>query len=149
VSFDPNYRNIMTADFDETLRYVAGRADVIKVSDEDLSGLFRVADLAEGLARLRALNPVAPILLTRGAAGAEMHVAGRVLRQPSPAIEVADAVGAGDASVGGLLYSLMSQPDADWGTHLRFAVATGAAACLEAGAVTPPLLSVKKLLKQI
>lgn len=149
VSFDPNYRNIMTADFDETLRYVAERADVIKVSDEDLSGLFRVTDQAEGLVRLRALNPMVPILFTRGAAGAEMHVAGRVLRQPSPAIEVADTVGAGDASIGGLLYSLMSQPNADWSTHLRFAVATGAAACLEAGAVPPPLVSVERLLEQM
>jgi fructokinase len=78
-----------------------------------------------------------------------MHVAGRVLRQPAPPIEVADTVGAGDASIGGLLYSLMSQPDADWGAHLRFAVATGAAACLQAGAVPPSLPSVEKLLEEM
>lgn len=149
VSFDPNYRNIMTAEFDETLRYVAARADVIKVSDEDLLALFRVAEPAEGLARLRALNPAAAILLTRGVAGAEMHVAGRVLRQSSPAIEVADTVGAGDASVGGLLYSLMTDPAAEWDLHLRFAVATGTAACLESGAVPPTLASVQKLLTRM
>ncbi len=149
VSFDPNYRNIMTADFDATLRHVGAQADVIKVSDEDLRGLFRVGDAAEGLSRLRALNASAPILLTRGPAGAEMHVPGRVVRQGPPAIKVADTVGAGDASVGGLLYSLMSEPGAGWETHLRFAVAAGAAACLEAGAVPPTLDSVQQLLKQM
>src|SRR5207342_3468990 len=32
VSFDPNFRSIMTEAYDSTLRYVAERADVIKVS---------------------------------------------------------------------------------------------------------------------
>ena len=41
VSYDPNFRNIMTAAYDPTLRHIAARADVIKVSDEDLLGLFR------------------------------------------------------------------------------------------------------------
>lgn len=149
ISFDPNYRNIMTEGFDPTLRYVAERADAIKVSDEDLRGLFRTDDVAGGLARLRGFNASAPILLTRGAAGAEMHVGSRVLHQPPPAINVVDTVGAGDASVGGLLYSLMMQPHADWDVHLRFAVAAGSAACLQAGAVPPALSSVNALLKKM
>ena len=147
ISFDPNYRNIMTEAFDSTLRHVAERADVIKVSDEDLRGLFRTADVAEGFSRLRELNPSAPILLTRGAEGAEMHVASNILRQAPPPIEVVDTVGAGDASVGGLLYSLMTWPDADWKAHLKFAVATGTAACLQSGAVPPCLPAVTGLLK--
>jgi len=149
ISFDPNYRSIMTEAFDSTLRYVAERADVIKVSDEDLRGLFRTDDTSKGLVRLRALNPSAPILLTRGAGGAEMHVGSRVLRQAPPAIGVVDTVGAGDASVGGLLYSLMTQSDADWDVHLRFAVAAGSAACLQSGAVPPALSSVNALLQKM
>src|SRR4249920_1066824 len=98
VSFDPNFRNIMTAAYDSTLQYVAERADVIKVSDEDLVGLFRTERPAEGFARLRAINPVAPILLTRGSEGAELHLPARVLVQRPPPIEVVDTVGAGDAS---------------------------------------------------
>jgi fructokinase len=73
VSFDPNFRNIMTAAFDPVLRYVAQRADLIKVSDEDLCGLFRTTDAARGLVQLRAINPAATILVTRGAQGAELH----------------------------------------------------------------------------
>ncbi|HEX7810412.1 MAG TPA: carbohydrate kinase [Burkholderiales bacterium] len=149
ISFDPNYRNIMTEAFDATLRYVAQRADVIKVSDEDLRGLFRTDDAAEGFAGLRELNPGAPILLTRGAEGAELHAGSKVLRQAPPAINVVDTVGAGDASVGGLLYSLMTRPDAGWGEHLKFAVATGTAACLHAGAVPPTLSSVTGLLRKM
>jgi fructokinase len=146
VSYDPNYRNIMTTNFDRTLEYVASRADVLKASDEDLRGLFRVTDPAEGLRRLRALNPKAPILLTCGSGGAAMYVGERILRQSPPAIEVVDTVGAGDASVGGLLYSLMSHDETDWEMHLRYAVAAGAAACLEAGAVPPTLDAVERLL---
>jgi fructokinase len=145
VSFDPNFRNIMTQAYDETLRYVASRADVIKVSDEDLLGLFRVDDPAEGFRRLRAINPTAPILLTRGAEGGELHVSGTVLAQRPPSIDVVDTVGAGDAAIGGLLYSLMATPEAGWAAHLRFSVAAGAAACLRAGA-TPPTL---RLVRQV
>jgi fructokinase len=149
VSFDPNFRNIMTAAYDDTLRYVGMRADVLKVSDEDLVGLFRTDDPAEGFARLRAINAAAPILLTRGAEGAELHLAGKVLTQRPPAIEVVDTVGAGDASIGGLLYSLMSAPDAGWDAHLRFSVAAGAAACLRAGATPPTRELVDQVLQRM
>jgi len=149
VSYDPNFRNVMTAAYDDTLRYVAARADLIKVSDEDLTGLFRTQSAAEGLGRLRAINAYAPILLTRGAEGAELHFGGDVLKQSPPNIAVVDTVGAGDAAVGGLLYSLMQQPSADWAVHLRFAVATGAAACLQAGATPPTLASVEQVLAAI
>jgi fructokinase len=149
ISFDPNYRNIMDASFDATLARIARRAHVIKVSDEDLRGLFRTADSEAGLARLRSFNPAATILLTRGAQGAELHAGGRVLRQAAPPVRIADTVGAGDASVGGLVFSLMRHPDADWQAHLRFAVATGSAACLQPGATPPALSAVEDLLRQM
>ena len=146
ISYDPNFRNIMTDSYDETLHYVAARADVIKVSDEDLIGLFRTEHPTEGFTRLRAINATAPILLTRGNEGAELHLSGGVLKQRPPPIEVVDTVGAGDASVGGLLYSLMTQPGAAWPAHLRFSVATGAAACLQAGATPPTLALAERVL---
>ena len=149
VSYDPNFRNIMTEAYDETLRYLAQRADVIKVSDEDLVGLFRTADPARGLASLRAMNPTVPILLTRGADGAELHLPDNRLVQQPPVIEVVDTVGAGDASIGGFLYSLMTTPASGWAEHLRFSVATGAAACLQAGAAPPPLALVERVLEKM
>ena len=149
VSFDPNLRNVMTRAYDETLARVAHISDVIKVSDEDLRGLFRTEDTDRALAQLRALNPQATVLLTRGAEGADLHTAGQSYHQACPRVEVVDTVGAGDASAGGLLYSLMKQPRADWETHLRYAVAAGTAACLQPGATPPTLTAVKDLLEKI
>jgi fructokinase len=149
VSFDPNFRNIMTEAYDPTLRYVAERADVIKVSDEDLIGLFRTERPVEGFARLRAINPTAPILLTRGSEGAELHLPGTVFAQRPPLIEVVDTVGAGDASIGGLLYSLITEPAGGWTAHLRVSVAAGAAACLRAGAAPPTLALVERVLAEM
>ena len=149
VSFDPNFRNLMTPAYDATLARVARLADVIKVSDEDLRGLFRTQDPQSALAQLKALNPQAAILLTLGAEGAEVHAHGQRLRQASPPVEIVDTVGAGDASIGGLLYSLMNRPDADWSTHLRHAVAAGTAACLQPGASPPTLAAVEGVLAKM
>jgi fructokinase len=149
VSFDPNFRNVMTPAYDATLAHVARMADVIKVSDEDLRGLFRTPDQADALARLKTLHPQAAIMLTLGADGAELHTGKQLLRRASPPVEIVDTVGAGDASIGGLLCSLMNHPGADWSTHLRFAVAAGTAACLQAGASPPTLGSVEAVLAQM
>ncbi|HWA14276.1 MAG TPA: carbohydrate kinase [Burkholderiales bacterium] len=149
VSFDPNFRNLMTPAFDRTLEHVARCADAIKVSDEDLRGLFRTSDVPDALRALRAFNPSAPVLLTRGAEGAALYSGGEAFTQAPPAIEVADAVGAGDAAMGGWLYSLMSNPGAGGREHLRFAVAAGAAACLNAGAVPPDRTSIQRLLQRM
>ncbi len=146
ASFDPNFRNLMTASYDATLARVARLADVIKVSDEDLRGLFRTRDAGAALAQLRALNPQAAIMLTLGADGAELHAGGRRLHQASPPVKIVDTVGAGDASIGGLLFSLMNRADADWTAHLRYAVAAGTAACLQAGATPPTLAAVEAVL---
>jgi fructokinase len=61
-------------------------------------------------------------------------------------VQVADTVGAGDASIGGLLYSLMAR-EGGWGEHLRFALASGAAACRFPGGHSPSLEEVEALLK--
>lgn len=149
VSFDPNFRNVMTPAYDATLARVAGMSDVIKVSDDDLRGLFRTDDAVGALAQLVALNPQAMVLLTCGAAGAELHAGGQSFRQACPRIEIADTVGAGDASISGLLYSLMSRPQVDGAAHLRFAVAAGSAACLQPGASAPTLKSVEAVLAKM
>ena len=146
ISYDPNFRNLMTARYDATLARVAGLADVIKVSDEDIAGLFRTDDRQLAMAKLKSLNPSAAILLTLGAQGAELHAQGQISRQASVQVKVADTVGAGDASMGGLLFSLMTHRASDWRTHLRWAVAAGCAACMQSGAVPPPLPTIESLL---
>jgi fructokinase len=134
ISYDPNFRELMDERYDSTLAAMAALADVIKVSDDDLRGLFRCADADAAFARLRDMQPQALYLFTRGAAGASLFQGRDAWTSRPPAIEVIDTVGAGDASLAGLLASLMLYPGRAGGEHLARAVAAGAAACLVAGA---------------
>jgi fructokinase len=148
ISYDPNFRALMDERYDPVLRRMAALADIIKVSDEDLCGLYRCHDPEPAFAALRALNPGATVLYTRGADGASLHTPDGEWRQAAPRISVADTVGAGDASIGGLLYSFMRMPHATPRERLRFAVASGAAACLAPGASPPALAQVTRLFEQ-
>jgi fructokinase len=146
ISYDPNFRALMDERYDATLRRMVALADVVKVSDEDLQGLFRCDDADAAFADLRAMHPQATFLYTQGAQGARLFRDGDAWQASAPKVDVVDTVGAGDASIGALLYSLMSSPSHDGATHLRFAVAAGAAACTAAGATPPDLATVEKLL---
>jgi fructokinase len=145
ISYDPNYRNLMDERYMPTLQRMAALADVIKVSDDDLRGLFPGIGLDAALQRLRAFNPSAWCLLTRGGEGASLfHGAQRVDAQ-APKVEVVDTVGAGDASVAGLLHSLARHPCRPLQAHLHAALAAGSAACLQAGATPPPPAAMHRL----
>ncbi len=146
LAFDPR---VLPRDWTRSVEWVhcgGISADVVKVSDEDLRGLFRTQNRQSALAQLNALNPRAVILLTLGADGAELHAQGKRLHQESATVEIVDTVGAGDASIGGLLYNLMHRPDSGWSAHLRRAVAAGTAACLLPGAAPPSLAAVERVL---
>jgi fructokinase len=146
ISFDPNYRNLMETGYEPILARMAALADLIKVSDEDLHMLFRGIPEADALAQIRAMNPQASVLVTRGSSEAALYVGDEVYRATPPQVQVADTVGAGDASIGGLLYSLMTR-EGGWPGHLRFALAAGAAACRFSGAHSPTLEEVEDLLR--
>ena len=145
ISYDPNFRIVMDQAYDPIFQRMARLADVIKVSDEDLCGLFRNDDVDAAFATLRSWNPQATYLHTKGAQGAALYRDGIIWQASPPRIKVIDSVGAGDASIAGLLYSLMFRPVAHGGDHLRFAVAAGAGACLAAGAAAPDLALVERL----
>jgi fructokinase len=147
ISFDPNYRNLMEHGYEPILRRMAALADLIKVSDEDLRLLFKTSDEASALAQLRTLNPAANVLVTRGPETATLYVGDSTFEGRPPRVEVVDTVGAGDASIGGLLFSLMSAPQRKWPEHLAFALAAGAAACRHSGAHSPTLDEVVALLE--
>ena len=138
ISYDPNFRAVMDARYDAILARMMAVADLVKVSEEDLRGLFRTENEDEAFLRLRSMNTAAPILYTRGGEGAALHVGEQVWRAVPPAITVIDTVGAGDCSLAGLLCSLLHSPEAGWGAHLRASIAAGTGACLAAGATPPP-----------
>ncbi|WP_233859117.1 carbohydrate kinase family protein [Paraburkholderia sp. HD33-4] len=138
ISFDPNYRDLMAGPaYRSTLRRMAELASYIKVSDEDLRGLFPELDEATALAQLRAWAPTASILLTRGAEGMRLFTAREVLFQPAFATQVIDTVGCGDACFGGWLASLLARPDASFASHLEFSAACAAVTCARQGAYAP------------
>ncbi|MFY7863330.1 carbohydrate kinase family protein [Roseateles sp.] len=150
ISYDSNFRAAaMNKRYDETLQAMCRLADLIKVSDEDLRGLFRSDSIDAGLAQIRAWNPRALLLLTQGAEGATLWQDEQVFRARPPQIEVVDSVGAGDASMAGVLLSLMQAPDAEPCKHLRWAVAAGAAACQSAGASALSRAQIEALLPQV
>jgi fructokinase len=86
------------------------------------------------------------VLVTRGLDTALLLDGAAVIEAKPPRVAVVDTVGAGDASIGGLLFSLMSAPKRGWAEHLAFALAAGAAACGHAGAHAPTLDEVVALL---
>lgn len=138
ISYDPNFRSPpMDASYDDTLEQMCRVADVIKVSDEDLRGLFRVADHRRGLAQIAAWNPGAWLLLTRGAESATLYHGEEECTARPPVVDVVDTVGAGDSALAGLLDSLMRNAGASAEHHLRWALAAGAAACTAPGFAPP------------
>jgi fructokinase len=144
ICFDPNYRNLMEdPGYRDTLARMARIADYIKASDEDLACLFPGRD---GLRELRAMAPRAHVLHTQGAAGMQLLLEGRELFQPSLPVKVADTVGAGDASMGGWMASLLARPEAPPEAHLAFAAATAAVVCGHSGAYAPTRDEVEALL---
>lgn len=138
ISYDPNFRAPpMDASYDDTLEQMCRLADVIKVSDEDLRGLFRVPDHRSGLAQIAAWNPGAWLLLTRGETGATLYHGVEEASARPPPVAVVDTVGAGDSALAGLLDSLMRNAGAPAAQHLRWALAAGAAACTAPGFAPP------------
>lgn len=148
IAYDPNFRVAMDEGYDDLFRQMVALADVVKVSDEDLTGLFRHHDQAAALATLRQWNPLAWVLYTRGAAGAQLLVGEAAWQLAPPAVAVVDTVGAGDASMAGLLASLWQTPLAAPAQHLAAAVASGSAACGVAGATIPLRSAVDALCQQ-
>jgi fructokinase len=145
ISFDPNYRNPMERGYRPMLETMAALADVIKVSDEDLRCLFRTGEAA-AIDALRAMNHEAAILVTRGGGAATLFAGDETIEATPPRVDVVDTVGAGDASIAGLLFSLMTRSRLSWRGHLTFALAAGAAACRYAGAHSPSVDEVAALL---
>ncbi|AFZ65639.1 carbohydrate kinase family protein [Deinococcus peraridilitoris] len=146
VVYDPNFRAPEAVAYQETFEAYLQLADLVKVSHEDLAGLLPHLSPDEALAHLRARRPDATILLTLGEHGARLITRDADLHHGGYEVRVADTVGAGDASIAGLLYAVLktdrSPPD-----RLAFALACGAAACTQSGAHAPSLSEIHGILQ--
>lgn len=109
VSFDPNLRKPLWSSLDEAKsQMLAGirEADIIKLSDEELTFLTDCGQIADGLAALRKQNDHALFLVTLGERGsiyATTNFSGSV---PPVRVQAVDTTAAGDAFFGAFLYGL-------------------------------------------
>jgi fructokinase len=147
IAFDPNFRNAMRdATYRPTFELIAGLASHIKVSDEDLEGLFPGMTSREALAELRALAPDAEILFTRGADGLSLIRGAEVLDAPACRVEVVDTVGCGDASMAGWITGLLLHPEMPAPCRLTHIAAVAATAAMHAGPYAPTAQEVEALM---
>jgi len=108
VMLDPNIRPGFIRDeatYRARLDAMLSRADIVKVSDEDLHWLMGAGDVTELAQALRARGP-AVVIVTEGAQGARAFHAGGVAHAAANRVEVVDTVGAGDTFNAGLLAAL-------------------------------------------
>jgi fructokinase len=150
VSYDPNIRLNVEPDlahWTDTVAWMAGRAQVIKVSSEDLEllrpGVAHQAVVADWLARGCAL-----VVVTHGGQGAEAFTARDSVAVQANVVTVADTVGAGDTFQAAMLTWLAEQglltPEglrsvsaAQLRALLAFAAAAAAITCTRRGADMP------------
>lgn len=149
ISFDPNWRNLMGSQYREQIfPTVTALADMIKLSDEDLRHIYPGLTETQAVNEIRAINSYAQILLTRGEYGMALYTCDSYYEQSAYVVEVADTVGAGDASMAGWLAAeLLGIFDLQ--ERLRFSAACASISCSYSGAHAPAMAEVKKLLSTV
>lgn len=110
VSYDPNARPGFLPRWPDVAR-IAARADLVKMSDEDLA-LLRPGEPVSAVAHeLLAAGRTDLVVVTRGGLGAQAFAAGGSgVEAAAPRTEVVDTVGAGDSFMAALLAVLL-----EWG----------------------------------
>ncbi len=107
VMLDPNCRPSATADptaFRARIERLVRRADVVKVSDDDLRFLAPDVEPASTIEHLLE-NGVRVVLRTHGSRDVEIRTRSARAEVAVPTVEVVDTVGAGDVFAGGFLAS--------------------------------------------
>lgn len=146
VCYDPNFRSAYADQQRRALPLYLPHTRLLKVSEEDLSGLFPGRRPHDTLLELRHEYPQLSILLTLGQGGAQLleaaHSGSSAVKHPGFVVDVADPVGAGDACIAGLLYATVVTPQLAPAERLAFAQACGALTCTRRGAYAPSLQEV-------
>lgn len=147
VMLDPNCRPSATRDaaaFRSRVDWIGRRADVVKVSDEDLRFLDPGATPDSAIDRFLEAGAAA-VLRTDGGRSVEVRTATERVSVPVPVVAVVDTVGAGDAFGGGFLaawaISGRTRPDLlnlAWVAEaVRFAIRVASLTCTRPGADPP------------
>lgn len=109
ISYDINARPAITGtgpDLLDRVERMAGIADIVKASDEDLEALYPQLDLVKAARRLLSLGRPVAVVVTRGAEGALWVRHDDHVEIGSRTVEVADTIGAGDTFGAALIDAL-------------------------------------------
>jgi fructokinase len=112
ISFDPNFRKDLWKERISTFIALAKQgmalADFVKVSDEELTIITGMNNLAEGANALHQLG-ARVVAVTLGKEGTYLSVGQTSEIVPSVKVQSIDSTGAGDAFVGATLYQLAKE----------------------------------------
>ncbi len=153
VMVDPNCRpSVMTSSdvFDRTLQAVLERADVVKVSGDDLAFIYPSIETHDAAVRLQRESG-AVVLFTDGARSVHVLTESDDVVLEVPRVTVVDTVGAGDSFSGGFLAQWLSKGlgRADVAnldevlSAARFGIAVAAITCQRPGADPPNVQEVE------
>ncbi len=109
ICYDPNIREAARLEDGKTREALFenfAAAHLIKASDEDLAFIFGKLSPGECLKEIRKVNPAAPLVVTRGAAGVMAFVPEGKIELPAEPVKVVSTVGAGDAFNAGMLFAI-------------------------------------------
>ena len=124
MSLDANLRLHLWPDPDAitpTVMDAIGRADLLKVNEEELAYLFGDRTPAEAFRDVLAPMGVRALIATTGAAGATVVTDAALAHVPAPAITAIDTTGAGDAFLAALLVCLtrLGRGEGSWRDRLQ------------------------------
>ncbi len=147
VVLDPNCRPSAVRDHDayrSRVRRLCARADIVKVSTEDVAYLYPGQDPLGGARALADLG-AGCVVVTDGPAAVRALVGGSVIAVPVAPVSLVDTVGAGDSLVGGLMRWWTGHDYTREDVHdpamveaaLRAAVDVSRLTCERAGAQSP------------
>lgn len=111
VTYDPNVRPDIMTDRDAavaSIEALVARADVVKVSDEDLAWLYPQDGPLDAARRWLGSGPALVCVTTGGEGSWAAATGGAEVTAPARRVEVADTVGAGDSFMAALIDGLWS-----------------------------------------
>lgn len=157
ISLDPNVRANVEPDIDlwrERVALFAAAADLIKISDEDMSLLYPDAD-PERQATDWLDKGAKAVAFTRAEQGVTVWAKDIRVETPAASIDVVDTVGAGDAFQAALLSALLADSmddrwdEAAFSAAARFATAAAALTCGRRGADLPRRAEIEAFLSEM
>lgn len=147
LSFDPNFRGNLWGDreknFVELTKRAISKADLVKVSEDELKIITGVHNLKEGVSYLHRLGAKV-ITVTLGQNGTLLSNGNQQSIIPSIPLKSIDSTGAGDAFTGAMLHQISNEENLsnlfyDYSKlkeMVSFANKVGGLTCTKIGAIT-------------